>query len=392
MERTIGIGVIGLGWMGMAHSRSYRQIPHRFNDSGFQPRLVFCADEVEVRARQAQSLFGFERYTTDWQQVISDSNVEVVNITTPNFMHLEIVRAAVGAGKHVFCEKPVGRNPQETANIEELARQAGVLSFVGYNYRWAPLVQYAHQLIQQGRLGELTHYRGRFFTGYAKNPHGVLSWRFQRELAGLGTLGDLVSHVADLAHMIAGPIKRVVGNRETFIPQRPLATLGEGTHFSIGTDGPMGDVTNEDYTGALVQFANGAHGTLEACRIINGPKCQMAFEVNGTHGALSWDFERMNELHLYLPDEDGSHDGYTRIVGGPEHPFHARFNPGPGIGLGYEDLKVIEVHQFLKSIVDGEQGVPGFAEALAVARVQAAIQRSWETECWEDVGQLKICG
>ena len=387
MARTIGVGVIGFGWMGMAHSRSYRQIPHRFHDSGIQPRLVLCADEVEVRARQAESLFGFERYTTDWQQVIADSDVEVVDITTPNFMHSEIVRAAAGAGKHIFCEKPVGRNPQETADIEAAARQAGVLSFVGYNYRWAPLVQYAQQLIQQGQLGELTHYRGRFFTGYAKNPHGVLSWRFQRELAGLGTLGDLISHAADMAHLIAGPIKCVVGNRETFIPQRPLATPGEGTHFSIRTEGPMGDVTNEDYAGALVQFANGAHGTLEACRIINGPKCQMAFEVNGTHGALSWDFERMNELDLYLPDDDGSHDGYTRIVGGPEHPFHARFNPGPGIGLGYEDLKVIEMYQFLKSVVDGIQGEPGFAEALAVANVQAAIQRSWRTECWENVIQ-----
>ena len=387
MARTIGVGVIGFGWMGMAHSRSYRQIPHRFHDSGIQPRLVLCADEVEVRARQAESLFGFERYTTDWQQVIADSDVEVVNITTPNFMHSEIVRAAAGAGKHIFCEKPVGRNPQETADIEAAARLAGVLSFVGYNYRWAPLVQYAQQLIQQGQLGELTHYRGRFFTGYAKNPHGVLSWRFQRELAGLGTLGDLISHVADMAHLISGPIKCVVGNRETFIPQRPLATPGEGTHFSIRTEGPMGDVTNEDYAGALVQFANGAHGTLEACRIINGPKCQMAFEVNGTHGALSWDFERMNELDLYLPDDDGSHDGYTRIVGGPEHPFHARFNPGPGIGLGYEDLKVIEMYQFLKSVVDGVQGEPGFAEALAVANVQTAIQRSWRTECWENVIQ-----
>lgn len=387
MGRTIGIGVIGLGWMGTAHSRCYRQIQHRFEDSGIQPRLVVCADEVEVRARRAESLYGFERYTTDWGKVISDADVEVVNIAAPNFMHLEIVRAAADAGKHIFCEKPVGRNPQETSDIEDAAHQAGVLSFVGYNYRWAPLVQYAHQLIQQGRLGKLTHYRGRFFPGYAKNPYGVLSWRFQREFAGLGTLGDLMSHVVDMAHLIAGPIKRVVGSRETFIPQRPLATPGEGTHFSVSKDGPMGDVSNEDYVGALAQFANGAHGSLEACRIISGPKCQMAFEVNGTLGALSWDFERMNELDLYLPDEDGSHDGYIRILGGPEHPFHARFNPGPGIGLGYEDLKVIELHQFLKSVADGVQGAPGFAEALAVANVQAAIEQSWDTKCWEAVFQ-----
>ncbi len=385
MTRTIGVGVIGMGWMGAVHSRTYQQIPNRFQDGGIQPRLVICADDVEARAHEAQELLGFERYTTDWKQVIADPEVEVVNITAPNNMHLEIVRAAAGAGKHIFCEKPVGRNPQETADIEYAARQAGVLTFVGYNYRWAPLVQYARQLIQEGRLSRLTHYRGRFFAGYASNPHSVLSWRLQREVAGLGSLGDLMSHVIDMAQMIAGPIKRVVGNCETFVPQRPLATPGEGTHFSIRTDGPMGDVTNEDYVGALVQFANGAHGALEVCRVINGPQCQLAWEVHGTGGALNWDFERMNELNLFLSHEDSARDGYTRIMSGPEHPFHAQFNPGPGVGLGYEDLKLIEAYQFLKSIRDGEQREPGFREALAVADVLAAIQRSWETGGWENV-------
>ena len=385
MTRTIGIGVIGMGWMGTVHSRSYRQIPIRFQDCGVQPRLVVCADAVEARAREAQTFLGFERYVTDWKQVIADSEVELVNITAPNNMHLEIAEAAADAGKHIFCEKPVGRNPQETAAIEEAARRAGVLTGVGYNYRWAPLVQYARQLIEEGRLGRLTHYRGRFFAGYASNPHAVLSWRFQREVAGLGTLGDLMSHVVDMAQMIAGPINRLVGNRETFVPERPLATPGEGTHFSVRTGGPAGEVTNEDYVGALVQFANGAHGTLEGCRVINGPECQMAFEVHGTRGALHWDFERMNELHLFLYDSDDAPNGYTRIVSGPEHPFHAYFNPGPGVGLGYEDLKVIESYQFLKSIRDGCQGEPAFREALAVAKVLGAIERSWETERWEAV-------
>jgi len=213
----------------------------------------------------------------------------------------------------------------------------------------------------------------------------VLSWRFERDIAGLGTLGDLMSHAIDMAHMIAGPIARVVGNQETFIRERPLATPGEGTHFTTRTEGPTGAVTNEDYVGALVRFRNGVHGTLEACRVINGPKCQMAFEVNGTRGALSWDFERMNELVLYLPDGDGGHEGYTRIKTAPEHPFHAHFNPGAANGLGYDDLKTIEAYQFLQSVADGRQGTPGFAEALAVADVQAAIQRSWASERWEQV-------
>ncbi len=390
MAQTTGIGVIGMGWMGGVHSHSYKQVGVRFPDSEVQPHLVICADDVEARAREARERFGFARSTTDWKEVIADPEVEVVNIAAPNSMHLEMVRAAAAAGKHIFCEKPVGRNPQETSEIERLARRAGVLSFVGFNYRWAPVVQYTRQLIQEGKLGKLTHYRGRFLAGYASNPHGVLSWRFERQAAGLGALGDLMSHVADMAHMIAGPIKRLVGNQETFVAERPLATPGQGTHFSVSTDGPRGPVTNEDYVSALVQFANGAHGTLEVCRIIQGAQCEMAFEVHGTEAAVRWNFERMNELQLYTAnEEDPTREGYTRTMSGPGMPFHGHFNPGPAIGLGYDDLKVIEAHQFLQSIAEGKQGEPGFGEALAVAQVQAAIQRSWESQAWEDVRTLK---
>ena len=385
MKQIIGVGVIGMGWMGTVHSRSYLAAADRFHDSGFEAKLVVCADEVEERAREAQERFGFKGYTTRWQDVTADPQVQVVNIATPNYMHLEIVRAAAAAGKHIFCEKPVGKDPRETAEIERLSREAGVLTFVGYNYRWSPMVQYARQLICDGKLGRLTHFRSRFFAGYASNPQGVLSWRFQQELSGLGVLGDLMSHVVDLGVTLAGPIKRVVGNRETFLRKRPLATPGVGTHFSVGQGGPMGDVTNEDYAGALAQFANGVQGCLEVCRVIRGHKCQFAFEVEGTEGALSWDFERMNELKVFAPDEDGAHDGTVRIVSGPEHPFHARFNPGSGVGLGYEDLKTIEAQQFLKSVAEKRQGEPGFAEALRVAKVLGAIERTWETERWENV-------
>ena len=385
MARTIGIGVIGMGWMGETHSRAYLQVRHRFEDGAIRPRLVACADDVEARALAARERFGFERSTTDWHEVIGDPSVEVVNIAAPNHLHVEIARSAAAAGKHIFCEKPVGRDPRETAAIECAAREAGVLSFVGFNYRWAPLVQYARQLIDEGRLGTLTHYRGRFFSMYGSNPHSVLSWRFRRETAGLGTLGDLMSHAIDMAHFIAGPVKRLVSSRETFIRQRPLATPGEGTHFTLRTEGPRGEVTNEDYVSALVQFDNGVHGTLESCRAIFGPKCEMAFEVHGTRGALSWDFERMNEIMLYLPDGTGPHEGYCRIVSAPDHPFHGHFNPAPGTGLGYDDLKTVEAYQFLKSVADGRQGAPGLAEALAVGEVQAAMQRSWESGGWESV-------
>jgi predicted dehydrogenase len=385
LARSIGVGVIGMGWMGQAHSRSYRQITQRFPESLLEPVLVVCSDDVATRARAAQATFGFERETQDWRKVIEDPQVEIVNIATPNNLHLDIASKAAEAGKHIFCEKPVGRNPDETIAIESAARQAGVMSGVGYNYRWAPLVQYGRRLIQEGLLGKLTHYRGRFFAGYASDPAAVLSWRFQSELAGLGVLGDLMSHVIDMAHVIAGPIQRVIGMRETFVRERPLATRGEGTHFTVSTGGPTGPVSNEDYTGVLAHFANGARGTLEACRIITGAECQMAFEVHGTNGSMKWDFERMNELNLFVREGSPERRGYTRVMSGPEHPFHAHFNPAPATGLGYDDLKVIETYHFLKSIAERKLGETSFSVASAVARVQAAILRSWETEGWEHV-------
>ena len=383
MTPHIGIGIIGMGWMGMVHGRAYRQVRQRFPESELLPDLVICADDVASRCRQARDMLGFTRTTTDWREVIEDPEVSVVNITAPNFLHLEMVRAAAAAGKHIFCEKPVGRSPGETAEIARAAADAGVLTWVGYNYRWAPLVQHTRSLVADGKLGDITHYRGRFFAGYASHPDGVLSWRFQREHAGSGALGDLMSHVADMAHMLAGPIRRVVGQQALIIEDRPVAPAGEGTHFSVGTGGKREPVSNEDYAGALVEFENGARGTFEVCRVIQGVKCQMAFEIHGTKGAVRWDFERMNELQLY--SVDGPHDGFVTLQSGPAYPGHAHFNPGPAVGLGYDDLKAIETFHFLQSIAAGRQGEPGFGEALAVARVLSAIERSWSSDRWETI-------
>lgn len=386
MARTINIGVIGMGWMGQVHSRSYNQIKDRFFDSDIHPRLVICADDVEARARQAQERFGFETYTTDWRAVIHHPEVEVVNIAAPNGLHLAMNRAAVAAGKHIMCEKPVGKNPDETIASYQAVQKSNVLTFVGYNYRWAPLVQYAKQLIDDGQLGTLTHYHGRFLNGYASNPNGFLSWRFDGE-QGLGTLGDLMSHVIDMAHLLAGPIDRLVANHETFIKERPIPTPGRGTHYDVASGSePMGAVTNEDYVSAIVRFENGVQGTLEACRVINGAKCDLAFEIHGTKGALKWNMEAMNELHFQRRnDTNPAEDGYTRLLSGPAHPNHGRFNPAWGCPIGYDDLKVIEAYNFLDSIKTGKQGEPGFRQAYDVALVENAIIRSWESERWEKV-------
>ena len=385
MRRTIGIGVIGMGWMGDAHSRAYRLVGDRFHGRGIDARLVACADVDRSRAGAARDRFGFDRATIDWRDVVADPAVEAISITAPNDTHLAVIRAALAAGKHVLCEKPVGRTPAETIEAAALARTTDLITFVGYNYRWAPVVQHARDLIAAGELGELTHYRGRFLNGYAKDPDGVLSWRFRSD-QGYGTLSDLLSHAIDMAHLIAGPVADVVGNRRTFIASRPLPSPG-GTHYDrAAPDAPRGEVTNEDYVGALVRFAGGAQGTLEACRVITGSLCDLGFEVHGTRGAIAWTFERMNELRYFRRDDSAPADeGWTIELSGPAHPFHQAFNPGWGVGLGFDDLTVIEAAQFLEAVATGIPRPPSFADAAAVAHVQEAIARSWDSGRWEHV-------
>jgi len=379
----IGVGVIGFGWMGQAHSRAYRDIPVYYGDSGIRPRLAAVADNVPARLDLARDNFGFGWGTLDWPELIDRDDVDVVDITAPNALHQEIAEAAAAAGKHIFCEKPVGISPEATAAIERAGRHAGIISGCGYNYRWAPLVQYARRLIADGTLGEITNYRGRFFSMYGSDPLNPLSWRYRVEEGGYGASTDLLSHSVDLAHMLLGPITRVVGTVETFIRERPV-TAG-GTHYARGSaDDPLGPVTNEDYAGLLCEFAGGARGTFEASRTIVGPESQMAFEVYGTRGALSWNLERLNELQVYLA-EDELHTGYRTVFGGDRFPYHGSFVPGSANGIGFEDLVVIEDLEFLRSMAERRPHQPGFEEALACVNVQAALLRSVESETWEAV-------
>ncbi len=390
MPSSIGIGVIGFGWMGQAHSRSYLSIPKYFPGAGITPRLVAVADTVPERLDLAVQNFGFESGTTDWRVLVEHEDIDIVDITAPNTLHQELAEAAAAAGKHIFCEKPVGVVPQATAVMELAARKAGVITGAGYNYRWVPLVQYLRELIEEGRFGELTHYRGRFFSMYGRDRLGLLSWRFLQEEAGFGVLSDIMSHAIDMAQYLCGPITRVVSVKEIFVKERPLPTPGEGTHYERGKPGdPTGKVTNEDYVGALVEFANGVRGTLEADRSIFGPQSSMALELNGSKGAASWDHEKLNQLQLYLPEEQPV-DGFIEVLAGDAFPHQGNIVPGGGNSLGYEDMKIIEALEFLRSIEAGRRFRPDFGDALATGSVAAAMARSWETERWEDVVSLRI--
>src|SRR3954469_596793 len=383
VNRQIGIGVIGLGWMGRVHSASYRRVLEHFPELGVTPRLVVASDLSDTRRAHAARI-GFERTVTDWRAVLEDPAVDLVSITVPNAMHREVAVAAAEAGKHIWVEKPAGRGAADAEAVYDAVRRAGVINGVGFCYRFAPAVAHAQALIAAGEIGEVTHYRGTCLADYANRPDSAASWRFFRADAGSGALGDLMAHVVDLTHFLVGPIERLSGRTATVIPRRPPQPMGEGTHFTRVETDELVEVENEDWAAAQVEFAGGTVGSIEASRVVVGPRVGLGFEVPASRGSLCWGLERMNELRRYSLRDDGGDEGYATVLVGPQHPGFAHFQPGAGVPMGYDDLRVAEAANLLAQIRDGEQRGPGLAEMVATAQVLAAIERSAETGAWED--------
>ncbi len=382
MARQLGIGVVGLGWMGRVHTASYRRLVEHFPDLGVEPRLVIASDLAADRREHAERL-GFEATTDDWRGVVEHPEVDAVSVTTPNALHREVALAAIAAGKHVWIEKPVGLGLDDTLAVAEAAERAGVVSGVGFCYRFAPAVQHAKRLIEAGAIGDVNHYRGVFLADYANRPDAAASWRFFRADAGSGALGDLMAHIVDMTHHLVGPIERLSGRTATMIPRRPPLAVGSGTHFSRVETDELVDVENEDWAAAMIELDGGAVGSLEASRVIVGPHVGMRFEVHGTDGALAWELERMNELERFQLAQNGADEGYMRVVAGAQHPDFAAFQPGAGVPMGYDDLRVLEARTFVAAVARGEQDAPGLAEMVAAARVLDAIERSERSGSWE---------
>ena len=355
--REIGVGLISVGWMGKLHTRAYQAMPSVYPELGLKCRLVIAADTAPDRVEYAKDVLGYERGTTDYREVLADPDVDVVSICAPNMLHREIGIAAAKAGKPFWIEKPVGRDAHETAEVAAAAREAGVATSIGYNYRHAPAIERMRELIADGTLGRITNIRSVFLNGYASEPKGALSWRFQKEFSGSGAMGDLLSHVADLVQYVVGPIEEVTALSTIVHAERPILPMGSGTHFAVIEDGEMGTVENEDYGAVLARFAAnsrgaGAVGTLECSRVVVGPQCGLSIEVYGTEGSATWNFERMNELKLAV-GRGGANAGYTTVLGNPGMGDYAKFQPGPGNSMGYDDLKVIEAKKFLQSVTRG---------------------------------------
>jgi predicted dehydrogenase len=381
MSRVLNVGIVGFGWMGQVHARALTRVRQHYRDLGATPRLLGVADPADDgRLDHARDAFGIAWSTSDWRELVDHADIDLVCVAGPNYTHRDVAVAAAKAGKHIWVEKPAGRNLAETREIADAVAAAGVASAVGFNYRNAPAVELARDLVAAGRIGEVRHVRLQLLGDYCAHPDGALTWRFVRDLAGSGVIGDLASHGFDLAQYVVGPIAAVIAEASTFIPRRPQA-VGASSHFSRGGDGPLLPVENEDHVLAMLRFASGARGVLEASRASVGEQNSYGFEVHGSTGSLAWDFRRMGELQLCL-DQDYQAASWTTHRVGPRDGETAAFQPDTAIPLSFDDLKVIEAQRLLASIVTGTPVGATIADMVQAARLVDATLRSNTEKRW----------
>ncbi|MGV9422810.1 Gfo/Idh/MocA family protein [Streptomyces sp. NPDC003656] len=383
MVDALGVAVIGFGWMGRVHTQAYSRVRHHFPQLPLLPELVTVAEDVPGRAEEAAERYGFTTATRDWRDVAADPRVRAVSITAPNFLHREIGVAMAEAGKHVWVEKPVGLSGEDARVVADAVAKAGVQSAVGFNYRCAPAVETARDLIAAGELGAVTHVRVRLFSDYAAHPDGALTWRYERARGGSGVLGDLASHGVDLARFLVGDIASLAADTAVFVPERARPAGATAGH-ALASGGEPGPVENEDYVNCLLRFASGARGVLEACRVSVGEQNNYGFEVHGTRGAVFWDFRRMNELRVSRGTTYQDQPVSTVYVGPGDGEF-AAFQPGAANAMGYDDLKVVEAYRFLRSVAEGEPYGATLADAVRAAAALDAMAESAESRRWVDL-------
>jgi predicted dehydrogenase len=382
------VALVGYAFMGAAHSQAWRNA-HRFFDLPAVPELaVLCGRNAPAAAAAAGKL-GWRETATDWHEVVTRDDIDVVDVSSPGDTHRDIAIAALAAGKHVLCEKPLANTLAEaeemTAAAEE-AQRRGVLAMVGFNYRRAPALALARELVSQGRLGRIRHVRAQYLQDWLVDPEFPLAWRLQKDKAGSGALGDLGAHIVDLAHFLTGErLTGVTGTLERFIGRRPLPRQAAGLSGSGGSE--TGEVTVDDAAAFFGRTGNGALATFEATRFATGRKNAMRIELNGSEGSLAFDFERLNELQVYdgtVPAADG---GFRRILATePDHPYARAWWP-PGHGLGYEHTFVHEVADFVRDVSAGTPPAPSFADGLYVQRVLDAVERSSAaSSTWTEIG------
>ncbi|MGY1496288.1 Gfo/Idh/MocA family protein [Streptomyces sp. QTS52] len=377
---VLGVGMVGYAFMGAAHSQGWRTVGHVF-DLPRRPALAAICGRDAGAVRAAADRHGWAAAETDWRALIERDDVDLVDICTPGDSHAEIALAALAAGKHVLCEKPLANTVEEamamTAAAEEAARH-GQLAMVGFNYRRLPATALARSMVAEGRLGSLRHVRVTYLQDWLVDPEFPLTWRLRKETAGSGALGDLGAHIVDLAQYLVGePLAGVSALTETFVRERPLPG-GPTSGLTATATAGAGQVTVDDAAVFTGRFASGALASFEATRYATGRKNALRIELNGERGSLAFDLERLNELAYHDGTEPGTHAGFRRIlVTEPDHPYLDAWWP-PGHGLGYEHSFVHQARDLVLAIAEGSRPRPSFAEGLQVQRVLAAVEESAE--------------
>lgn len=371
------VGMVGYAFMGAAHSQAWRTAP-RFFDLPLTPVMQVVAGRDAAAVKSAAERLGWRGTAGSWQELVARDDVDLVDVCTPGFTHAEIAVAALEAGKHVLCEKPLANTIDEAEAMVAAAQAAaarGVRSMVGYTYRRVPAVQLARTLVAEGRIGTVRHVRVQYLQDWLADPEAPLSWRLDKQAAGSGALGDIGSHAVDLAQFITG--ERVTGVSavlETFVHERPVAAEFAGLHGTGGTE--RGPVTVDDAAVFLARLSGGGLGVFEATRFAAGRKNAIRLEINGDRGSVAFDFEDMNVLHYYDATEDPAYAGFRRIVvTEPQHAYVARWWPA-GHGLGYEHAFTHQVVDLVGDVAAGRDPSPSFADGLAVQRVLAAVEAS----------------
>ena len=384
--RTLNVGLIGGGFMGKAHSLAYAAMPMFFWPAPAMPVRKILAEATGDIAADAAARFGFEKSTSDWRRVVEDPEIDVIDIATPNNLHAEIAIAAAAAGKHILCEKPLARTGDEARTMYEAVKDTDLVHMVAFNYRRTPAVALAHKYIEEGAIGRILNFRGTYLQDWSADPDSPLSWRFQKEIAGSGALGDIGTHVIDMARYLVGDIASVNSMLSTYIPDRPVQDGGaDALGTTRGSGGPRAAVDVDDEMMTMLRFAGGAVGSLEATRNAHGRNNLITFEIHGTEGSLYFNYERRDELGVCFASDGGDRRGFRTVYTGPAHPYGANLWPIPALGIGYGETKIIEAYEFLKAITTGEPVRPDFVDGLQVALVDHAIEESGRSGQWVDV-------
>jgi predicted dehydrogenase len=390
MTQRLNVGLIGAGFMGKAHSLAYAALPLFFWPTPAIPHRKTIADVTDALASEAAERFGFESGVSDWRRIVEDPDIHIVDIATPNDSHAEIAIAAAEAGKHIICEKPLARTADEARPMYEAVQRAGVVNMVAFNYRRTPAVALAKKYIDEGAIGKILSFRGTYLQDWSADPNGPLSWRFQKDVAGSGAVGDIATHVIDLARYLVGEIASVNALTKTYIAERPLQAGGVDKLGASDKDAnaPKGIVDVDDEVISLVRFTDGAIGTLEATRNAYGRNNFITLEINGETGSIFFNYERRDELQVCFADDPGDRRGFRTVYTGPAHPYGEGLWPIPALGIGYGETKIIEAYDLVNAIVNGVPVSPDFGDGYQVSRVADALLESAASLEWVDVPAL----